>query len=89
MTHFGGQSMKSPSDEPDRMRVELMRTRIAFFRKNYGFLQAMLLRMVLVGTLPWNALMLGQSLLRKTVQPSQCRANWFTLYRVAQIALRP
>ncbi len=89
ITHFGGQSMKTPSGEPDRMRIELMRTRISFFRKNYGFLQALLLRLILVGTLPWNALMLGQALMRKTTEPAQCRTNWFTLYRVARIALRP
>ena len=36
LTHFGGQSQKPAQAGPDRMRVEMHRTRIAFFRKHHG-----------------------------------------------------
>ena len=88
ITHLGGQSQKLASPGRDTFRVEMYRTRLAFFRKHYGLLQTALLRLIYLVTLPWNALMLAQSALRKTEPASQCRNAFATLCSIAGLSLR-
>lgn len=87
LTHYGGQSQKSAATGPDRMRIEMHRTRIAFFRKHYGVLQTCLLRFIYLTTLPWNVVMLSQSAIRKTITSAQRRNALATLCRIALISL--
>lgn len=87
LTHFGGQSMKTDLPGRDTLRVEMHRTRLAFFRKHYGPLQAALLRLIYWLTLPWNTLMLAQSAARKTESPGRCRNALATLYGIAAMSL--
>ena len=70
------------------MRVEMYRTRIAFFRKHHGPLPTLLLRVVYLTTLPWNAVMLSQSALRKTITPQHRRNTLATLYGIAATSIR-
>lgn len=88
LTHFGGQSQKPAATGPDRMRVEMYRTRIAFFRKHHGAFQTFLLRLIYLATLPWNAAMLSQSALRKTITPQHRRNALATLCGIAAVSLR-
>ena len=83
LTHFGGQSLKMDAPGPDTFRVEMYRTRIAFFRKHYGRLPAALLCLIYGVTLPWNAFMLTQSLLRKKLNLRQYGSALLTLFRIA------
>jgi len=87
LTHFGGQSQKPAATGPDKMRVEMYRTRIAFFRKHYGLLPTLLLRAIYLATLPWNAAMLSQSVLRKTITVQHRRNALTTLYGIASVSL--
>jgi len=89
ITHLGGRSQQSDRPGMDSMRVEMYRTRIAFFRKHYGFLSAFLLRWIYLSTLPWNALMLTQSAVRKTTPRLQCQNAFATLCGIARVSLRP
>jgi GT2 family glycosyltransferase len=88
ITHIGGQSMKLAAPGRDKFRVEMYRTRLAFFRKHHGLLQTSLLRLIYLTTLPWNALMLTQSALRKTEPASQCRNAFATLCSIASVSLK-
>ena len=88
ITHLGGQSMKLAAPGLDKFRVEMYRTRLAFFSKHHGLLQTSLLRGIYLFTLPWNAFMLGQSALRKTEPASQCRSAFATLCGIAAVSLR-
>ena len=88
LTHFGGQSQKPAATGPDKMRVEMYRTRIAFFRKHYGAFQTLLLRLIYLATLPWNAAMLSQSALRKTITHEHRRNALSTLCGIAALSLR-
>ena len=88
LTHYGGQSQKPDATGPDRMRVEMHRTRIAFFRKHYGALQTCLLRLIYLTTLPWNMAMLSQSVLRKTITSEYRRNTLSTLYGIATTGIR-
>jgi GT2 family glycosyltransferase len=85
ITHIGGQSMEFTLDEPDRMRVEMYRTRLAFFRKHYGLASAVMLSWLYRATLPWNMLMLTQSVLRGTIPRRQQRAHMQTLKQIARL----
>ena len=89
LTHLGGQSMKSAAPGPDVFRIEMHRTRLAFFRKHYGPLQMSLLRGIYLLTLPWNALMLAQSALRKTEPIAKCRNTLATLGGIAGVTCTP
>ena len=88
LTHFGGQSQKPAATGPDKMRVEMYRTRIAFFRKHYGLAPMLLLRAIYLTTLPWNAAMLSQSTWRKTITPTHRRNALATLGKIAAISLK-
>ena len=85
LTHFGGQSQKLAKPGLDTFRVEMHRTRLAFFRKHHGPAAALLLRLIYLTTLPWNALMLTQSALRRTEPASQCRSAFATLCGIASL----
>ena len=88
LTHYGGQSQKLAASGPDKFRVEMYRTRIAFFRKHYGAFQTLLLRLIYLATLPWNAAMLSQSALRKTITHEHRRNALSTLCGIAALSLR-
>jgi GT2 family glycosyltransferase len=66
MLHYGGRSMKieESGSSPAVIYVEMMRTRVAFFRKHHGLAAALLLRATYVIAFLWNLGMLGQSRLR-------------------------
>jgi len=87
ITHFGGQSTKPTSVGVNRMHVEMMRTRIAFFRKHYGLVPSVALRAIYCLALPWNALMLTQSLIRKHMEPDQFKTALFTQWKVAAMSM--
>ena len=80
--------MKPAAPGRDTFRVEMYRTRLAFFRKHHGPVQTALLRLIYLTTLPWNALMLAQSALRKTESAGQCRSAFATLCSIAGLSLR-
>lgn len=88
ITHYGGQSMKPLAIGADRFRVEMYRTRLAFFRKHYGQSQTLLLRLIYLVTLPWNIVMLSQSALRKTITPEHRKVALSTLYGIVSVSLR-
>lgn len=88
LTHFGGQSQKLQKTGADRFRVEMYRTKIAFFRKHHGAAQTVLLRGIYLITLPWNTFMLAQSALRKTEPATRCRSAFATLCGIAAISCR-
>jgi N-acetylglucosaminyl-diphospho-decaprenol L-rhamnosyltransferase len=85
LTHYGGQSMKSTSEGADRIRVEMYRTRLAFFRKHHGRSQAGLLRVIYGVTLPWNWVMLTQSLLRRRLDRRRYHNDLATLVQIATV----
>lgn len=86
ITHFGGQSLGKATRGADPIRVEMYRTRLAFFRKHYGPFCALALRLIYTLTLPWNLLMLTQSLLRKRLAPAEFRGHLATLSRIAAMS---
>ena len=88
LTHYGGQSSIAAKTGPDRMRVELYRTRLRFFRKHYGPLPTLLLRLIYLTTLPWNAAMLAQSALRRTITFQVGRNRMAALYEIAGVSLQ-
>jgi N-acetylglucosaminyl-diphospho-decaprenol L-rhamnosyltransferase len=88
ITHLGGQSLKSESSGADRFRVEMHRAILAFFRKHRGIFATIGLRAIYVGTLPWNGLMLGQSVLRKRTDKNEAKRAWHTLLGIAGVGLR-
>lgn len=88
LTHFAGQSQKPATTGPDKMRVEMHRTRIAFFRKHYGLSATSLLRLIYLATLPWNMAMLSQSAWRGKITPEHRRNALATLYGIAATSIR-
>lgn len=89
ITHIGGQSMKAESPQTrsaDKFRVEMYRTRLAFFRKHYGPWRTLLLRAVYFLTLPFNLFMLRQGVLRKRITPAYGAAYAATLRRIARLS---
>jgi N-acetylglucosaminyl-diphospho-decaprenol L-rhamnosyltransferase len=88
LTHYGGQSTIAAEIGPDRMRVEYYRTRLRFFRKHYGPLSTLLLRLIYLATFPWNAAMLAQSALRRTITFQMGRNRMATLYEIAGVSLQ-
>jgi GT2 family glycosyltransferase len=85
LTHYGGQSMKPEAAGANTMRVEMYRTRLAFFRKHHGAFQAGLLRLIYSLTLPWNWAMLTQSLIRRRLDSRRYRNDLATLVRIALV----
>jgi hypothetical protein len=89
ITHLTSRSFRaSTSSGPDKIRVELWRTRLAFFRKHHGRLHEQLLRLILVGTLPWNAFVLTQTLLRRRVSVNDYKRQLSTFLRISEMGLR-
>lgn len=92
ITHIGGQSMKSESPQSrtaDKFRVEMYRTRLAFFRKHYGVWRTLLLRGLYAVTLPFNLFMLWQGVQRKRITPAYGAAYATTLRGIARLSFRP
>ncbi len=89
ITHFGGSSLKSDLPGADRFRVEMHRVTIAYFAKQRGLAASVCVRAIYVLSLPWNALMLGQSVLRGRTDSGEARSLWVTLLAIAAMALKP
>jgi GT2 family glycosyltransferase len=89
VTHFGGQSLKSDSPGADRFRVEMHRVTLAYFRKQRGWPASMMLRTIYIGSLPWNGLMLAQSVLRCRTSASEAKSQWATLIGIARMSIKP
>ena len=87
--HYGGQSMKRHQPGADFYRVEMYRATLAYFHKHCGRMSSALLRLIYLITLPWNALMLGQSVLRGRTDRAQAASHWATLLRIGAVALKP
>ncbi|MDR3710323.1 MAG: glycosyltransferase family 2 protein [Capsulimonadaceae bacterium] len=85
ITHIGGQSMKSPEASVDKMRVEMHRTRLAFFRKHYGAPTAVVLSLLYRAMLPWNMIMLSQSMRRGRISRSEYDNASRTLIEIARL----
>lgn len=88
ITHLTSRSFRPSASGPDKIRVELWRTRLAFFRKHHGRLQEQLMRLILVGTLPWNAFVLTQSLLRRRLSLSEYKRQLSTFLRISEMGVR-
>jgi GT2 family glycosyltransferase len=54
VTHYGGMTLRRLKAGPDKMRVELWRTFIAYTRKHFGFSRACFLRIIVIFSTPWN-----------------------------------
>jgi hypothetical protein len=89
VTHFGGQSMKTDSIGPDKFRIEMHRATLAYFRKQHGLVSSLMLRMIYLLTLPWNGMMLGQSVLRGRTPKAEAASVWSTLLGIAKVAVKP
>jgi hypothetical protein len=88
ITHLTSRSFRPSVSGPDKVRVELWRTRLAFFRKHHGRLHEQLMRLILVGTLPWNSFVLTQSLLRRRLSLSEYKRQLSTFLRISEMGLR-
>jgi len=89
IVHFGGQSMKTNRGRADFFRVEMHRAILAYFQKHLGMTRTLLLRLFYIASLPWNGLMLAQSVLRGRTAKAQASAHWATLLQIAGVAIRP
>jgi N-acetylglucosaminyl-diphospho-decaprenol L-rhamnosyltransferase len=89
VTHFGGQSLKNSSPGPDSFRIEMHRATIAFFRKQHGLISSLILRLIYAIALPWNGVMLGQSVLRSRMSKAEAASVWATLVGIAKVAMTP
>jgi hypothetical protein len=88
ITHLTSRSFRPSMSGPDKIRVELWRTRLAFFRKHHGRLHEQLMRLILVGTLPWNSFVLTQSLLRRRLSLDEYKRQLSTFLRISEMGLR-
>ncbi|SET85866.1 glycosyltransferase family 2 protein [Stigmatella erecta] len=88
ITHLTSRSFRPSAKGHDRVRVELWRTRLAYFRKHHGRLHEQLLRLILVGTLPWNSAVLTQSLLRRRLSLAEYQRQLSTFARISEMGLR-
>jgi N-acetylglucosaminyl-diphospho-decaprenol L-rhamnosyltransferase len=88
ITHLASRSFRPVTTGPDTVRVELWRTRLAFFRKHHCRLYEQLMRLILVGTLPWNAFVLTQSLLRRRLNLEDYKRHLSTFLRISELGLR-
>ena len=71
VVHLGGQSTEIGSNGFVAMSLILRDARIAYFRKHHGPVAAALIRLLPTFLLPWNLLMLVQSLLRRRIAQAQ------------------
>ncbi|ADO69396.1 glycosyltransferase family 2 protein [Stigmatella aurantiaca] len=88
ITHLTSRSFRPSAQGHDRVRVELWRTRLAYFRKHHGRLHEQLMRLILVGTLPWNSAVLTQSLLRRRLSLGEYQRQLSTFVRISEMGLR-
>lgn len=88
ITHLTSRSFRASPKGHDRVRVELWRTRLAYFRKHHGRLHEQLMRLILVGTLPWNSAVLTQSLLRRRLSLAEYQRQLSTFVRISEMGLR-
>ncbi|MBU8896335.1 glycosyltransferase family 2 protein [Corallococcus sp. H22C18031201] len=88
ITHLTSRSFRPSVTGPDKVRVELWRTRLAYFRKHHGRMHEALLRLILVGTLPYNSAVLTQTLLRQRSTLAEYKRQLSTFARIAQMGLR-
>ncbi|RYZ40940.1 MAG: glycosyltransferase family 2 protein [Myxococcaceae bacterium] len=88
ITHLTSRSFRPSATGHDKVRVELWRTRLAYFRKHHGRLHEALLRLILVGTLPYNSLVLTQTLLRGRMAPEEYRRQLSTFARIGEMGAR-
>jgi len=88
ITHLTSRSFRQGTSGPDKVRIELWRTRLAYFRKHHGKLHERLMRLILVGTLPWNSLVLTQSLLRRRLSAAEYKRQLSTFLRISEMGLR-
>lgn len=88
ITHLSSRSFRPSATGPDKVRVELWRTRVAYFRKHHGRLQEWMLRAILVGTLPYNSMVLTQTLLRGRMALPEFRRQLSTFLRISEMGLR-
>ncbi|MCP3164875.1 glycosyltransferase family 2 protein [Myxococcus qinghaiensis] len=88
ITHLTSRSFRPSATGPDKVRIELWRTRVAYFRKHHGRLREWMLRAILVGTLPYNSLVLTQTLLRGRMALPEYRRQLATFLRISEMGLR-
>ncbi len=88
ITHLTSRSFRPSTAGADPVRVELWRTRLAYFRKHHGRLHEQVLRLILVGTLPWNSAVLTQSLLRGRLSVAEYQRQVSTFLRISEMGLR-
>jgi len=88
ITHLASRSFRPSATGPDKVRIELWRTRVAYFRKHHGRLREWMLRAILVGTLPYNSLVLTQTLLRGRMALPEYRRQLATFLRISEMGLR-
>ena len=88
LLHYGGQSLRAPSRGPNRIRIEMTRTRLAYFAKHDGRVKAAVIAGLNVATLPWNAFVLFQSSLRRRTPWSHARNELVTFAGIAATGLR-
>ncbi len=89
ITHYGAQSIKDTSTGADMSRVRLHRAGQAWFRKHRGLRAELAVRAIHVGLLPWNALMIAQSVVRRRRDWRSGLKDLKTRFRIAVMSLRP
>jgi GT2 family glycosyltransferase len=87
LTHFGGMSLRKNTTRVNAVRIEMMRTSIAYLARRYGGLQALLLRVVFVVALPWNLAALAYARMRGKSAGCNWKAEAATHWHIARMAL--
>lgn len=87
LTHYGGQTTKDYAATLNPLTLELNRVHIAFFRKHYGPLASLAVRLIYTLMLPWNALMLTLMRLRGSITRAQFQSLMLLYSRVASLSL--
>ncbi|NTX06099.1 glycosyltransferase family 2 protein [Myxococcus sp. CA040A] len=88
ITHLTSRSFRPSATGPDKVRIELWRTRLAYFRKHHGRLHEWAMRAILVGTLPYNSAVLTQTLLRGRMAMPEYKRQLSTFLRISEMGLR-
>jgi GT2 family glycosyltransferase len=87
VVHYGGQSLRPPQHGVNAIQVELMRTRLAYFAKHDGGGTAALVVLIYTATLPWNAFVLIQSLLRGRTEFARFQSELATSIAIGRTAI--
>jgi GT2 family glycosyltransferase len=88
ITHIGGQSMNWAKTGVNWMRVEMYRTRLAFFRKHYSLFAYLALRLAYIILLPWNILMMLQGKIKGTISDREYKSFIETNQAIVLLALK-